>query len=303
MKRIISCLVGILIMNGLAWAGPIRVITTTEDLAAIVREVGGQIVAVESLTRGSQDPHFLEARPSLILKTSKAGLFVQVGLDLEVGWAPALLVGSRNPNIQPGVSGYLDASRDIKVLEIPSVPLDRTRGDVHPFGNPHYWLDPENGKIIARSIAQGLSALLPDKTQEIEQNLKGFTGRLDEAVIRWKARMKPYEGTKVITYHRSWTYFAERFGLVVVSYVEPKPGIPPSSAHIAQLVPLMKHEGVKLIIKEPYFSRSIPDLLSRETGAKVLALPQSVGGAEGIRTYFDLFDHLIGQVIATLTRG
>ncbi len=303
MKRIIVCLIAMLFMEGLAWAAPLRVVTTTEDLAAIAREVGGSLVKVESLTRGFQDPHFLEARPSLMLKASRADLFIQVGLDLEVGWAPALLVGARNPGIQPGSPGYLDVSRNIQPLEVSQTPVDRSQGDVHPLGNPHYWLDPENGKVIAQNIAQSLKAILPNQSPTIAQNQKDFVVNLDKAITRWKARMKPHEGTKVITYHKSWTYFAKRFGLEVVGYVEPKPGIPPSPAHINQLITLMKQERVKLIIIEPYFSRSIPDLLSRETGAKILVLPPSVGGAEGVKTYFDLFDYLTNQVATSLENG
>lgn len=303
MNRIMVCLIAMLLINGPAWASPLRVVTTTEDLAAIARELGGPLVEVESLTRGLQDPHFLEARPSLMLKTSRANLFIQVGLGLEAGWAPALLVGARNPGIQPGTSGHLDASRDIKALEIPSGPVDRSQGDVHAFGNPHYWLDPENGRIISQNIARSLIGLLPDRSQIIDQNQKAFAHSLDVASIRWKTRMKPYEGAKVVTYHNSWTYFARRFGLDVVGYVEPKPGIPPSPAHINQLMTLMKQEKVRLIVMEPYFSRSIPELLSRETGAKVLVLPPSVGGAEGVKTYMDLFDHLIGRLIAVFSEG
>jgi zinc/manganese transport system substrate-binding protein len=304
MKRIMFCfLMAMLLMKGLAWAAPLRVVTTTEDLATIAREVGSPLVEVESLTRGSQDPHFLEARPSLMLKTSRADLFIQVGLGLEVGWAPALLVGARNPAIQPGASGYLDAAHNIEPLEIPLGPVDRSQGDVHPFGNPHYWLDPENGKIIAQNIASSLMALLPNQSQMIEQNQKDFVRRMEEAITRWKVQMKPYEGIKVITYHKSWSYFARRFDLDVVGYVEPKPGIPPSPAHINQLITLMKQEKVRLIIMEPYFSRSVPDLLSRETGAKILVLPPSVGGGEGIKTYIDLFDHLIGQLTTAFSGG
>ena len=303
MNKIMVCFIAMLLINGPAWAAPLRVVTTTEDLAAIARELGGPLVKVESLTRGLQDPHFLEARPSLMLKTSRASLFIQVGLGLEAGWVPALLMGARNPGIQPGTSGYLDASRNIKALEVPSGPVDRSQGDVHSFGNPHYWLDPENGRIISQNIAQSLIALFPKRSLVINQNQKALVNNLDKAITQWKTRMKPYEGAKVVTYHSSWTYFAQRFGLDVVGYVEPKPGIPPSPAHINQLMTLMKQEKVKLIIMEPYFSRSIPDLLSRETGAKVLVLPPSVGGAEGVKTYFDLFDHLIGQLTGAFSEG
>jgi zinc/manganese transport system substrate-binding protein len=296
LKKIIVILAGILFIAEWVWAAPLRVVTTTADLAAITQEVGDLLVKVESLTRGSQDPHFVETRPSLMLKASRADLFIQVGLGLETGWAPALLVGARNPRIQPGLSGYLDASQNIEVLGIPPGPVDRSRGDVHPLGNPHYWLDPENGKAISQNIAQSLTALLPNRSQIIDQNQNDFVRKLDEAITRWKNRMRPYQGIQVVTYHNSWTYFARRFGLDVVGYVEPKPGIPPSPAHINQLIALMKQQKVKLIIMEPYFSRSIPDLVSRETGAKVLVLPPSVGGSKGVNTYLDLFEHLISQL-------
>jgi ABC-type Zn uptake system ZnuABC Zn-binding protein ZnuA len=303
MKKFILCLIALSVFNGVAWAAPLRVVTTTEDLAAIAREIGGPWVKVESLTRGSQDPHFLEARPSFILKTSQADLFIQVGLDMEVGWAPALLVGARNPRIQSGALGFLDASRHIQALEIPLGAVDRSHGDIHLLGDPHYWLDPENGIIISKNMAQSLIALLPKQSQEIDQNQKEFTRKLNEAMAQWKTRMKPYEGVKVMTYHKSWAYFARHFGLDVVGYVEPKPGVPPSPTHIQQLITLIKKEKVRLIIMEPHFSRSTPDLLSRETGAKVVVLPQSVGGAQGVQTYFDLFDHLTGRLTKALSEG
>lgn len=303
MNRILSCCAAFLMMTGPAWGGPLRVVTTTEDVAAIAREVGGSFVNAESLTRGSQDPHFVEARPSLILKASRADLFIQIGLGLEVGWAPGLLMGARNPQIQPGAPGYLEVSRQIEPLEIPSAPVDRSQGDVHPFGNPHYLLDPENGRLVAHDIAQRLAALVPDQAIVIDQHRRAFVERLGEAIARWTARMKPYGGAKVVTYHKSWSYFARRFGLEVVGYVEPKPGIPPSPAHINHLMDLMRQEKVRLIIIEPYVSRSIPDLLARETRANVLVLPPSVGGVEGVKTYIDLFDHLIGRLTAALSAG
>ncbi len=301
MKRILICLLTVFLLESTALAAPLRVVTTTEDLAAIAREVGGSLVEVESLTRGTQDPHFLEARPSMILKVSRADLFVEIGAELEIGWAPPLLIGARNPAIQPGGPGFLDVSNDIELLEIPTGRVDRSQGDVHPLGNPHYHLDPENGKVIAQSIAKKLVVLLPTQSERINQNLKEFNRRLNEAIIRWKAQMKPYEGTKVITYHRSWSYFTKRSGLNVIDYVEDKPGIPPSPTHINQLIAAMKQEKPKLIIMEPWFSQSIPDLLSRETGVKVLVLPPSVGGTEAIKTYFDLFNYLISQLTTALS--
>lgn len=303
MKQLIFFLITIFLIKGLVWAAPLRVVTTTEDLAAIAREVGGPLVEVESLARGTQDPHFLEARPSLMLKASRANLFIEVGAELEIGWAPPLLIGARNPAIQPGAPGFLDVSNNIDLLEVPTGRVDRSQGDVHALGNPHYQLDPENGKMIAQSIAKKLVILLPNQSETISQNLKEFNHRLDEAIIRWKAQMKPYEGTKVVTYHKSWSYLAKRFGLNVIDYVEDKPGIPPSPSHINQLIAVMKQEKPKLIIMEPWFSHSIPDLLTRETGVKVLVLPPSVGGIEGVKTYFDIFNYLIGQLTVALSQG
>ncbi len=303
MFKIMVCVIAMLFMEGLAWAAPLRVVTTTEDLAAIAREVGGARVTVESLARGSQDPHFLEARPSLILRAAQADLFIQVGLDLEVGWAPLLLVEARNPAILPGAPGYLDASTNIEVLEVPTTRVDRSLGDVHPFGNPHYTLDPENGKVIAHDIAQRLMAMLPGQADVIEHNHHEFVRRLDRAISQWKEQMKPYQEINVVTYHKSWTYFARRFGLSVVGYVEPKPGIPPSPAHIAQLIPLMKQQKVRLIVMEPFYARAIADGLAQHTGAKLLVLPSSVGGADNVKTYVDLFDHLVGQLTKALSEG
>jgi zinc/manganese transport system substrate-binding protein len=301
MKTILICLLGVVLLEGTALAAPLHVVTTTEDLAAIAREVGSPLVEVESLTRGTQDPHFLEARPSMILKVSRADLFIEIGAELEIGWAPPLLIGARNPAIQPGAPGFLDVSNNVELLEVPTGGVDRSQGDVHPLGNPHYQLDPENGKAIAQSIAKKLTALLPDQSEKINQNLKEFYRRLDDAITRWKNQMKPYEGTKVVTYHKSWSYFTKRFGLNVIDYVEDKPGIPPSPTHINQLIAAMKQEKPKLIIMEPWFSHSIPDLLTRETGAKIVVLPPSVGGVEGVKTYFDLFDHLISQLTKALS--
>ncbi len=304
MKKGMILFLFIFLMKDLAWGGPIKVLTTTEDLASIAREVGGNLVRVESLTHGAQDPHFLEARPSHILKASKADLFIQVGLDLEVGWVPPLLVGARNPKIQPGTPGYLDTSNYITPLEIMSVPVDRSKGDVHPLGNPHYWLDPENGKVISKTILQQrMSQMNPQQAITFQNNQKNFEAQLDKAITKWKDQLKPYQGTKIVTFHNSWSYFVKHFGLDVVGYVEPKPGIPPSPAHINSLIPLMKTEKVKLIIIEPYFSKSIPKLLAKETGATVLVLPPSVGGEKEIKTYIDLFDYLVEKITRSISKG
>ncbi len=299
---IAACLASGLFITGTTWGAPLRVLTTTEDLAAITREVGGSLVEVESLTRGAQNPHYLDARPSLILKASRADLLILIGMELESGWVPSLLVGARNRNIQPGSTGYLDLSSEIEPLDVP-VTVDRSQGDVHPSGNPHYWLDPENGKIMARVIGQRLIELIPSETDTIRRRVDSFHRRLDEALSGWLSRMQPFFGRKIVTYHNSWAYFVRRFRLQVVGHMEPKPGIPPSPAHLNSLITNMKREDVRVVLMEPYFSPAIPELLSRETGAKVLTLPPSVGGQEGIKTYVDLFDHLTEQLASAFGKG
>src|SRR5262249_53857073 len=217
-----------------------NVVTTTEDLAALVREVGGDKVKVEAIARGYQDPHFVEAKPSFILKLHSADLLLVVGRELEIGWLPPLVTQSRNAKIQPGADGYLDASLNVRILEIPTGPVTRAMGDVHPLGNPHYWLDPDNGRKIAQTIQEKLSRLSPGDAATFAARYADFDGRLKEAEKRWDAAMAPFKGTKVVTYHRSWPNFCERFGLDVVGYVEPRPGIPPSPSHTIELIGQMK---------------------------------------------------------------
>ena len=279
-----------------AGQGKPTVVTTTEDLSAIAREIGGDRVAVDFIARGYQDPHFVEAKPSFILKLQRADLLVAVGRDLEAGWLPALVQQSRNPRIQPGANGYLDASLQARILDIPQGQITRAMGDVHPLGNPHYWLDPENGKIIARAIAGKLTQLRPADQTYFAQRLAQFSARLDESVKRWLTVMAPYKGLKVVTYHRSYSNFADRFGLDVVGYVEPRPGIPPSAQHTRELMENMKRLNVRLVLVEPYFDLKTPNAIGRETGARVLVVPPSVGGHKVITDYFTLFDYNIGEI-------
>jgi ABC-type Zn uptake system ZnuABC Zn-binding protein ZnuA len=272
-------------------AGPLNVIATTEDLASIAREVGGDKIKVESLARGYQDPHFVEAKPSFVLKLNKADLLIAVGRELEIGWLPPLITQARNAKVQPGGAGYLDASLNARILEIPTGQITRAMGDVHPAGNPHYWLDPENGKRIAEAIEGKLAAISPGDAAYFAQREGDFEKRLGEAEKRWLAAMGPYKGLKVVTYHRSWPNFAERFGLDVIGYVEPRPGIPPSPSHTLDLIKEMKRQNVKIIIVEPYFDLKTPNSIARETGGKVLVMPPSVGGEKEITDYVTLFDY------------
>src|SRR5438309_1937390 len=283
--------------------GKLNVITTTEDLASIAREVGGDRITVESIARGYQDPHFVEAKPSFILKLQKADLLIAVGRELEIGWLPPLIQQSRNGKIQPGADGYLDASLEAQILEIPTGQITRAMGDVHPLGNPHYWLDPENGKRIAKEIADKLSELRPNDRAYFQQQLATFTSRLDEAEKRWLATMAPYKGTKVVTYHRSFPNFAKRFGLDIVGYVEPRPGIPPTPQHTLDLINEMKRQNVKLVLVEPYFDLKTPNSIGRETGAEVLVMPPSVGGVKEVTDYFKLFDYDINLLIDAVKKA
>jgi zinc/manganese transport system substrate-binding protein len=282
-----------------ALAAPPKVIATTEDLASLAREVGGDKITVESMARGYQDPHFVEPKPSFIIKLHSADLLIVIGRELEIGWLPPLLTQSRNAKIQPGNPGYLDGSTGVRILEIPTGQITRAMGDVHPSGNPHYWLDPDNGRIIAKSIAGVLARIAPADRVYFEQRYADFDRRLAEAQKRWSAAMAPYKGTKVVTYHRSWPNFTERFGLDVIGYVEPKPGIPPSPSHTIELIAEMKRQQVKVMLVEPYFDLRTPDSIARAVGGKVVVLTPSVGGVKEAPDYIALFDYNINLLTST----
>ncbi len=277
-----------------ASAKKLNVITSTTDMAALAQEVGGDKISVESIAKGYQDPHFVEAKPSFLLKLRNADLLISVGLQLEIGWLPPLITQSGNPRIQPGAAGYLDASQFAQILDIPTGPVSRAMGDVHPLGNPHYWLDPDNGRRLARGIAGKLAEMDPQDQAYFQQRLQDFEKRLAEAEKRWESGMAPFRGRKIVTYHNSWPNFAKHFGLDVAGYVEPRPGIPPSPGHTVELISLMKRENVKVLIMEPYFDSKTPNSIGAATGAKVLVLTPSVGGEKEITDYFKLFDYDIG---------
>ena len=280
----------------------VTVMATTEDLASIAREVGGDKITIDSIAKGYQDPHFVEAKPSFILKLQKADLLIAVGRELEIGWLPPLVQQSRNGKIQPGAEGYLDASLGAQILEVPTGQITRAMGDVHPLGNPHYWMDPENGKKIAKEIGDKLSQLRPGDKAYFDQRVTDFTSRLDAAEKRWAAQMAPYKGAKVVTYHRSFPNFAERYGLDIVGYVEPRPGIPPTPQHTLDLMNEMKRQGVKLVLVEPYFDLKTPNAIGRETGAHVLVMPPSVGGVKEVTDYFKLFDYDINLFVDAMKK-
>lgn len=301
--RLLSIFALAALSQSAAAGAALNVVATTEDLASLTQEVGGDKVKVEALARGYQDPHFVEAKPSFILKLSSAQLLVAVGRELEIGWLPPLINQSRNAHVQPGADGYLDASLTAKILEIPTGQITRAMGDVHPAGNPHYWLDPGNGRRIAQAIQKKLAQLSPGDSAYFDQRYADFDKRLADAEKRWDAQMAPYKGLKVVTYHRSWPNFCDRFSLDVIGYVEPKPGIPPSPSHTLELMDEMKRQSVKLMLVEPYFDLKTPNAIARETGAKVLVLAPSVGAEKVITDYIKLFDYDVEQVVTAIKQA
>ncbi len=276
----------------------VRVVTSTEDLAALTREIGGDKVEVSAIARGYQDPHFVESKPSFILGASKADMLVYVGLDLEIGWLPNVLDGSRNPKIRRGAPGNVDASQGITLQEVPTGKITRELGDIHAYGNPHYWLDPANASVVTANILEGLKAVDPQNAAFYAARRDDFLKRLDGKIAEWKALMAPWQGLHVVAYHNSWPYFARAFGLVVDEFLEPKPGIPPSPSHIAEVIRTMQRDGTKIILMEPYFSRKVPDLVASKSGGRVVELAPSVGGEKEIKTYFDLFDVNLRRLIS-----
>jgi len=283
-------------------ADQIKVVTTTQDLASLATEIGGDHITVDSIAKGYQDPHFVEPKPSFLLNLRKADLLVVVGLQLEIGWLPPLITQSGNSKIQVGNAGYLDMSQFCEILEIPTTQVTRAMGDVHPLGNPHYWLNPENGRRIAKAYMDKFSEMRPADKAYFAGRYADFDQRLTAATKRWDAQMAPYRGRKIVTYHRSWPNFCERFGLVVVDYVEPKPGIPPTPSHTLELINSMKRDGIKLIMVEPYFDLRAPNSIAQAVGGSVAVLMPSVGGVKEITDYFKLFDYDINLLTATFVK-
>ncbi len=280
-----------------AEAKKLNVVTSTTDMAALAQEVGGDKITVEAIAKGYQDPHFVEAKPSFLLKLRNADLLILVGLQLEIGWLPPLITQCGNGRIQVGAPGYLDASQFAQILDVPTGQITRAMGDVHPLGNPHYWLDPNNGRRIARGIAQKLGEMDSADSQYFQQRFQDFDRRLTAAEKTWDAQMAPYHGRKLVAYHTSWSNFARYFGLQIVGYIEPRPGIPPTPGHTLEIIQLMKRDNIKVVVVEPYFDLKTPNSIGSATGAKVLVLLPSVGGEKQVTDYFKLFDYDINLLI------
>ncbi len=274
----------------------LKVVTTTTDLAALAREVGGEFIEVTSLARGNQDPHYLEAKPSYARTLNQADLLIEVGLDLEVGWLPVLLTQARNPAILNRSKGRLDASNGLRLLEIPQGKVDRSQGDIHPGGNPHYWLDPRNALEIAKNIPTMLSILDPDNSLNYSNLYNKFKVSLNDKVSQWKPRLKALKPRKLITGHRTFSYFAAWSGVKIVDVIEAKPGIPPSPSHLVKLLKLIPAQQVDLIWSENYSDPKPAKELARRSKVSWKLVPTSVGGVKAATSYIELIDYLIQQL-------
>lgn len=271
----------------------LHVVTTTQDSAALVQAVGGAHVQVLSLTRGTRDPHFADATPSMIRQVYSADLLVLIGADLEIGWLTPLVETSRNSRVLPGAPGYLDLSTAVTLLDKPAGPVSRAQGDVHARGNPHYWLDPRRGLLMAQAIATRLATLDPAHAGDYRAQLATFQQTLERRLSTWQAQLAPLRDQPMLAYHPSFVYLAQAFGWRIVAHVEPQPGIPPSAAHLQQLIGVIRAQKIGVLIMEPYYERRSGEYLARETGIKVVVLPQSVGARADIVTYADLFDSIV----------
>jgi zinc/manganese transport system substrate-binding protein len=273
----------------------LRVVATTPDLASLAREIGGNRVSVVALAKPTEDPHYVDAKPSHIVTLNRADALIEGGAELELGWLPPLLENSRNSRISAGAPGRIVASEGIKMLEVPTS-FDRSKGDVHSLGNPHFMIDPVNVKIIARNIANHFAQIDPKSAATYSSNLARFNAKLDTKYADWQRQLAPYRGAKIVTYHKDFVYLADRFGLIIVGELEPKPGIAPSPAHLAQVIGKMKAANAKVILVQPYQNRRTAETVARQSGAVVLDVPQQPGARSNTTTYFDMMDNLVATL-------
>jgi zinc/manganese transport system substrate-binding protein len=284
-----------------SYAQSIRVITTTPELADMTKQIGKEVVNVESLTRGVEFMHAVPVKPSFVPKLNRADVLVVMGLDMEISWLPALLEVANNSKIMPGQAASIDCAKGVSVLEVPRT-VDRSEGDVHPKGNPHYNLDPLNGKIMARNIAEGLSRNYPQHKGTFEKNLNLFLADLDQAIARWQSMAAPLKGVKIVTYHVEWSYFASRFGLQQVGIIEVKPGIEPTPNHLLALAQRMQQEKTQVIIYGPQSDR-FPRQLASQTGAAVVRLQSIAGGSAETDTYIKFIDYNLRTLLAAVKKS
>jgi zinc/manganese transport system substrate-binding protein len=298
MKRLLT--IAALLIGGLAAQAKLNVVATLPDFGSIAESIGGDKIKVTSIARGAEDPHFVDARPSFIRVLNQADVLIEGGADLEIGWLPPLVNGARNSKIIGTAPGHVILSRGLMLLEVPNAPVDRSQGDVHPGGNPHYWLDPANARPMAARLAEVFSQLDAANASYYAANLKQFNAALDDKLAAWTKQLEPFKGTKVVTYHKSFDYLLKRFGFELAGTLEPRPGLEPSPTHISGLIPRMKSEGVKLVIIETFRPRRTPERVATDAGAKLLVLPFSVGGVPQAKDYFGLIDHDVAQIAKAL---
>ena len=278
----------------------LNVVATTADIGAITHEIGGDAIALTTLAKPTEDPHFVDAKPSFILKLSRADVVIEGGAELEIGWLPALLDQSRNEKLANGAPGHIICSKGVPLMDVPAT-LDRSRGDIHAAGNPHYIIAPSNAKIVARNIADGLSEVDPKNAETYRTNLKKFTDALDAKMTEWQNKLAPFKGASIVAYHDSWPYFARDFGLKIELFLEPKPGIPPTPAHLAEIITKMKEENARVIIVDPYLNRRTAETVARDTGAAVVDVTQFPGGLKDTEGgYIPLVDYLVNSLATAL---
>ncbi len=280
----------------------LAIVASIPTLKSIAELIGGDRVEASAIATGYQNPHFVDPKPSFILKLSKADLFITTGLDLESGWVPSLLQSSRNGKIQPGGDGYVDASAGVSLLQLPSS-SDRAQGDIHAYGNPHYWMDPLRGRQIARNIYDKLILLRPQDQPYFAANLERFDAEIESRSAAWEKKLAGLRGVPLIAYHNEWPYLEERFGFTIVDFLEPKPGIPPTPSQLKKVISTVKTRSIPVIITSPYFTLDAAELVGRETGVPVAVLATSVGAFEGIVTYYDLFDYNVDVLLKAISHA
>ncbi len=291
---------GALLVLGTGAQAKLEVVATTPDFGSIAAAIGGDHVSVTTLAKPTEDPHFVDAKPSFIVKLTRADALVEGGADLEIGWLPALLDQCRNPKLAAGAPGRIACSQGVQLLEVPAT-LDRSKGDIHAAGNPHYLTDPANAKIVAQHVADAFARLDPGSAEAYRANLKKFEDRLDAKLAEWQKLLAPFKGEQVVAYHDSWPYFSHRFDLKIDLFLEPKPGIPPTPVHLAEVILKMRAEHLRVIMVEPYQNRKTAQTVAADTGATVVDVTQFPGGVKGTESgYLELMDYVVTSLAKAL---
>ena len=298
MKKILFILSALFVFVFCAHA-KLNVVTTLPDYASLARDIGGDFVNVTVMAKPTEDPHFVDARPSFVVQLRTADVLIEGGAELEIGWLPPLLQNARNPKIEAGKPGRVVASQGIRLMNIPAT-ATRAAGDVHALGNPHFMTDPIIGKAVAQHIAQAFAAVDPAHAASYEANGKKFEAAINAKLQEWGTAMLPFKGQSVVAYHDSWPYFAHRFGMNIDVFLEPKPGIPPSPSHLAEVIGQIKAQKIKAIIVEPFHDRKIAERVASATGAKVVDFAQYPGALPNSDSYIKLMDVLIARLSAAM---